>query len=193
MMKKSKPANRSRVLQTAASLFLTKGYHATSMDEIVAESKVAKTNIYYHFKSKEELLSAILEDFIQAYTDLISNVMSQTSLSVRERFERFVRLLLQQRPDCSGGCPFLTLYVQIPHDAPRIREQVRLFFRSQVDAVAALLNEGVQKREFQADLPVGPTAQLIVSAIEGGLFLQQANEDPALLEDVLSTLAYLLK
>ncbi|WP_370570235.1 TetR/AcrR family transcriptional regulator [Paenibacillus sp. JCM 10914] len=63
-MEKQRKSNRDTVLQVAAHLFLTKGYQLTSMDEIVDHCKVSKTNIYYHFKSKEELLLQIINRFI---------------------------------------------------------------------------------------------------------------------------------
>jgi TetR/AcrR family transcriptional regulator, transcriptional repressor for nem operon len=193
MIKKRKPSNRDLTLQVATSLFLTKGYLATSMDEIVAASKVSKTNIYYYFKSKEDLLSAILDQLIQTYTEMIHDVASQASVSVQERFKALLHQLIGQDLECLGGCPFLTLYTQLPQDAHQIREKVSRFFRDQVDTVEALLREGIQKQEFKADLPARPTAQLIVSMIEGGLFLQHASQDSGMLTNSISTLALLLK
>ncbi|WP_248926017.1 TetR/AcrR family transcriptional regulator [Paenibacillus hamazuiensis] len=196
MIKKNKkPSNRDVALRAAASLFLTKGYHATSMDEIAAESKVSKTNIYYYFKSKEELLSAIFDGLIQTYTEMIHDAASRRDLTVQERFETLFNLLVQQKPDCLGGCPFLTLYAQLPQDAvPLIQGKVSGFFRSQIATVEALLDEGVKRKELRADLPAGTTAQFIVSAIEGALFLQQVmGSEAALPQNFLHTLAYMLK
>ncbi|NEW07964.1 TetR/AcrR family transcriptional regulator [Paenibacillus sp. SYP-B3998] len=192
-MKKRKPTNRDRTLQVATSLFLTKGYLATSMDEIVAVSKVSKTNIYYYFKSKEDLLSAILDQLIQTYTEMIHEVASRRDTSVQERFTALIQLLTQQELECLGGCPFLTLYAQMPQEAHQLREKVSAFFRDQVDAVEALLHEGIQKQEFKDDLPARATAQLIVSLIEGGLFLAHASKDTGMLGSSLTTLAFLLK
>lgn len=192
-MMRQKKTNRDLVVEVATSLFLNKGYLATSMDEIVATSKVSKTNIYYYFSSKEDLLSAILDQLIQTYRGLIAEIASQHALSVYERITALLQLLANQELSCLGGCPFLTLYTQLPPDAHAIRAKVGRFFLDQVDTVDKLLQMGIERQEFKAGLPSRPTAQLIVSAVEGGLFLQHAGQDDTLLEQALSTLALLLK
>ncbi|MFD0694481.1 TetR/AcrR family transcriptional regulator [Paenibacillus sp. GCM10027628] len=193
MMKKNKPSNRDLVLRVATTLFLSKGYLATSMDEIVTVSKVSKTNIYYYFKSKDDLLAAIMDQLIHTYSEMIRDMAKRSSSTVQERFQAILHLLTHQEMECLGGCPFITLYTQMPQEAQTIREKVGQFFRDQIDIVEQLVLEGIQKQEFKADLPARPTAQFIVAAIEGGLFLQHASEDSTMLEQSFPTLALLLK
>jgi AcrR family transcriptional regulator len=52
---------RSRVLSTAYTLFCRQGVQATGIDRIVAEAGVAKMTLYRHFRSKEELVLAVLD------------------------------------------------------------------------------------------------------------------------------------
>ncbi|MDX6549249.1 MAG: hypothetical protein QOG33_2799 [Gaiellales bacterium] len=52
---------RSRVLSTAYNLFCLQGVQATGIDRIVAEAGVAKMTLYRHFRSKEELVLAVLD------------------------------------------------------------------------------------------------------------------------------------
>ena len=193
MKKQKKLTNRDLVIQVATDLFLSKGYLATSMDEIVAVSKVSKTNIYYYFKSKEDLLASILEQLIHTYNEMIQETVSRAELSVQERFTALLQVLTGLKWTSLGGCPFLTLYTQMPQDADLLKEKVSVFFRDQMDTVEALLVEGVHNKEFSSTLPTKATAQLIVSTIEGGLFLQHASHNPAMLGQTLSTLALLLK
>lgn len=51
-------------MQIAYRLFLSKGYEETSIDEIIAEAQIAKGTFYYHFKSKEALLEALINKMI---------------------------------------------------------------------------------------------------------------------------------
>jgi AcrR family transcriptional regulator len=55
-------ATRSQILQAAYSLFLEKGYTATSMRDVVAASGITMGGIYNHFGSKEEIFSAIFQE-----------------------------------------------------------------------------------------------------------------------------------
>lgn len=193
MNKPKKVTNRDIVLQTAMSLFLTKGYLATSMDEIVLTSTVSKTNIYYYFKSKEELLTAILDQLIQSYTVQMQEIAAQSDLRVQERFHLFLQAMAGSETSFLAGCPFLTLYTQMPQEADHLRRKVGLFFQHQIQLVESLLSEGVRTKEFASTLPIQAVAALIVSTLEGALFLQHANQDPALLGQTLTTLAGLLK
>ena len=52
---------RDQLLETAWRLFYRNGYHATGIDRILAEAGVAKMTLYKHFRSKEELILAVLE------------------------------------------------------------------------------------------------------------------------------------
>jgi AcrR family transcriptional regulator len=52
---------RARIVDTAYDLFSVYGLRAVGIDRIVAESGVAKTTLYHHFRSKEELVLAVLE------------------------------------------------------------------------------------------------------------------------------------
>ncbi|OAS23629.1 TetR/AcrR family transcriptional regulator [Paenibacillus oryzisoli] len=193
MTKIKRITNRDVVLRTAKHLFLTQGYLATSMDEIVVTSKVSKTNIYYYFKSKEELLAAILDGLIEAYTQQMQEIAARSDLGVQNRFELFLQGMAGQANSFLAGCPFLTLYTQMPQEAGELRGKVGLFFQEQMHLVENLLLEGVQSGEFSPTLPTKAIAGLIVSTLEGALFLQHANQDPALLGQTLTTLAQLLK
>lgn len=193
MKKNPKPTNRTTVMRIAASMFLEKGYQTTSMDEIVAVSKVSKTNIYYHFKSKEELLAAIVDQLIEHYTEVVHEIASRTDLSVTERIGQFAALLTKEQPNSLGGCPFLTLYIQTSADSNYVREAISAFFQKQTYIIEALLQEGMDRKELQTALPLSQLALLIVSTIEGALFLQHTQQDPKLLSTTLHTLASLLK
>lgn len=53
---------REQLISTAKGLFAREGYHATGIDRILAESGVAKMTLYKHFRSKDELILAVLEE-----------------------------------------------------------------------------------------------------------------------------------
>lgn len=55
------PSKRDQLVETAWQLFYHEGYHATGIDRILAKAGVAKMTLYKHFRSKEELILAVLE------------------------------------------------------------------------------------------------------------------------------------
>ncbi|WP_284645969.1 TetR/AcrR family transcriptional regulator [Paenibacillus silviterrae] len=187
-------SNKDTVLQTAASLFLTRGYQLTSMDDIVAVSNVSKTNIYYHYKNKEELLLAIVDQLIDGYDRQISLVLSQDELSIPDRLDRMLRLFAdrQEQQDILGGCPFLTLYTQTAHTSEDAAAKIKAFFDRQLAGVERLLELGKQRGELPSNVPTAATAALIVTSVEGALFVAKACGRPQVLEDLRLGLASML-
>lgn len=55
-----RPSKRNELLEKALLVFYRKGFHATGMDTLVAETGISKTSMYKHFRSKEELILAVL-------------------------------------------------------------------------------------------------------------------------------------
>jgi AcrR family transcriptional regulator len=60
-MPRSSDQTRKRILDAAYRLFRRQGYSRVSMDEIAAATRVTKRTLYYHFKSKDQLLARVLE------------------------------------------------------------------------------------------------------------------------------------
>lgn len=192
---KHKISNKDIALQTAATLFLTKGFQVTSMDDIVAHSKVSKTNIYYHFKSKEELLLVIVDQLVYHYEQRINWVLSQKEVPAPNKLELILKALTeeQEENDYLGGCPFLTLYTQTANESSEVKAKIQTFFERQFDSIQLLLTEGKANKEIKESLLIPQTAALIISSIEGALFVAKASNKPYLLQDLSSALANLLK
>ncbi|MEV2216826.1 TetR/AcrR family transcriptional regulator [Streptomyces sp. NPDC050997] len=62
---------RQRIQDVALGLFAEQGYEKTSLREIAERLDVTKAALYYHFKTKEEILVSIFEDRTQPILDLI--------------------------------------------------------------------------------------------------------------------------
>jgi AcrR family transcriptional regulator len=60
-MPRTAERTQRRILDAAYALFRRRGYSRVSMDEIAAATKVTKRTLYYHFESKDQLLSEVLE------------------------------------------------------------------------------------------------------------------------------------
>ncbi|WP_421865692.1 TetR/AcrR family transcriptional regulator [Motiliproteus sp.] len=54
-------AKRMQLIETAFALFYCKGVHAVGINEVLAESGVAKKTLYHHFDSKEALIAAVVD------------------------------------------------------------------------------------------------------------------------------------
>jgi AcrR family transcriptional regulator len=68
---------RERIKQVAIELFTEQGYEQTSLREIAERLGVTKAALYYHFKSKEEIVSAFVEERVAATEELVEWARSQ--------------------------------------------------------------------------------------------------------------------
>ncbi len=81
------PNARERILDTAVKIFAEKSYEGSRIDEIAKEANVPKSLIYYHFKSKEEILQVLIENFTNEYLALIEDGVGE---SHQEKSENLV-------------------------------------------------------------------------------------------------------
>jgi AcrR family transcriptional regulator len=75
------------LIQTAWTLFYRDGYHATGIDRILAESQVAKMTLYHHFRSKEDLILAVLEQRSREMFDSLRQFLNAKRRSPGRRLE----------------------------------------------------------------------------------------------------------
>jgi len=68
---REKEIRRDEIMKTGEKLFIEKGFNNATMDAIAAACELAKGTLYLHFKSKEELLSAIMHKSLTVLYDLM--------------------------------------------------------------------------------------------------------------------------
>jgi AcrR family transcriptional regulator len=65
---------RERILTVANELFIEQGYEGTSLREIADRLGITKAALYYHFRSKDEILTTLLEPFFALLDDLLDRL-----------------------------------------------------------------------------------------------------------------------
>lgn len=119
---------KQRIVLAANQLFYSKGFSQTSFTDVVAEADVPRGNIYYYFKSKEEILKAV----IRYRLDTISGMLAEWDRTIREpqkRLERFVRIMYDSTPALlRSGCPMGSLAMEFAKGGQELREQAKMLF-----------------------------------------------------------------
>ncbi len=76
MSEKEMHETKIKILKTAEKLFAESGFHATSVDKIAKTAGLTKSNIYYHFKDKEEIISSLMANLIKETEENINKPSS---------------------------------------------------------------------------------------------------------------------
>jgi len=86
---------RERIKQVALELFTEQGYEGTSLREIAERLGVTKAALYYHFKSKEEIVHSFVEDRLEATVQMIEWLRDQPpgEATRREFIRRYAELI----------------------------------------------------------------------------------------------------
>ncbi len=108
-------APRIRILDMADGLFYQRGFKAVGIDEIVAQSNVAKTTLYSHFRSKDLLIAACLQRRSDEARAMFEQDAGNPALMPAEQIDRFFEII---EGACSDpgfrGCPFINFGVEFP-------------------------------------------------------------------------------
>src|SRR5690625_6774109 len=88
---KTPEERKTEILDAAEHLFTTKGYSETTVNDILKIVGVAKGTFYYYFPSKEEVMHAIVERFIDVEVQRAEAIASNTSLKAPDKIFQIMR------------------------------------------------------------------------------------------------------
>ncbi|WLH11119.1 TetR/AcrR family transcriptional regulator [Pseudomonas hefeiensis] len=100
---------RGKLLQTAAHLFRNKGFERTTVRDLASAVGIQSGSIFHHFKSKDEILRAVMEETIRYNTALMRAALTEAD-SVRERVLALIRCELQSIMGGSGEAMAVLVY-----------------------------------------------------------------------------------
>src|SRR5205085_3187052 len=78
------------IMDAAEEVFIEKGYHDASMDEIAARAGIAKGTLYQHFPGKEDLVFALFERSLELFEQAVEQVATAADMTARARLERIL-------------------------------------------------------------------------------------------------------
>ena len=100
---------RGKLLQTAAHLFRNKGFERTTVRDLASAVGIQSGSIFHHFKSKDEILRAVMEETIRYNTALMRAALAEAG-SVRERVLALIRCELQSIMGGTGEAMAVLVY-----------------------------------------------------------------------------------
>jgi len=105
--------SRERIIEAANRLIYIKGYNQTSFADVANEIGITKGNLHYHFKSKEELLEAIIASRMKMISQNLAEWDKQFP-DAKDRLKRFTQMLLNEEQDLVRyGCPMGSLNMEL--------------------------------------------------------------------------------
>lgn len=181
-------ATRNALIAAARRLFTAKGYEGVSAEEIVREAGVTRGALYHHFGGKAELLEAVYERLEAESTERVAHIVLDSDLhSPVEAMKAGIEAFLDE-------CAEPELRQIALHDAPAVLGWDRwreIGAANGLGLIEASLAAAIEAGEIRK-LPVGPTAHLLLGALDEAAMLVARSDDPASRAEVTAVLVALL-
>lgn len=166
---------RNRLVDAARELFLEKGYEAASVTEILQKSGVNSGSLYYYFKSKEELLLAVLDWYLaNLHPAVIDPARQQTNDPIEQVFavmSGYQQMLTMT--ECRIGCPIGNLALEMSEKSEAVRAKIAENF---VNWRAAIRDMLVAARDrFPPNTDCDALATFCLTVMEGGVMQARAH------------------
>ena len=118
---------RAKILASALSLFVKKGYDRTTFTDIAARLKMTKGAVYWHFESKETLLIALVEEMLAKFARQLDELMPKSELTFPVVAEMMVANAERIIGDPKGTAFFMLMKTQVrwtDNSMDEVREQL---------------------------------------------------------------------
>ena len=173
---------RERLLRAASHEIYRSGFQSASLDTILSSARVTKGALYHHFKNKEALGYAVVEEVI--WPD-VRGKWVQPLQSVKDPIGALIGIVqdLSVRPeDVCGGCQLNNLAQEMsPLDAG-FRKRLEMVFDAWREAAAAVLREGQIHGRVRRDVEPTDAAGLLIAMVEGYGSLAKNAQDPKVIK-----------
>ncbi|ADZ09616.1 transcriptional regulator, TetR family [Methanobacterium lacus] len=153
---------KKKIIKASYTLFESKGYHSTSMDDIAAEVGVSKASLYSYFKSKEDILLvtvdlAITEPFIKTFNENKSVDAFKDYYHTLTVFEGLLHLNY--------------VLTSLANDSDDIKFKLIETYETKLKLLTRFVSKQQSLGELGSDLDPGAVAQFLI-AVYGDISLQ---------------------
>jgi len=177
---------RARIMDVAQDSVLTKGFDATSIEEIVAGAEITKSGFFYHFPDKNALAHALIERHIETEDRIFDELFARAGELADDPLQamlvglKLLAELLDDMPGGHPGCIVATavyqdrLFDRNVHEANR-RAVLgwRARFREMFEQIAAIY-------PMREETDLDELADFVSVVIEGGIITSRALGQPAI-------------
>ena len=149
---------RNEILDVAERLFCTRGYDNTSTNDILAEIGIARGTLYYHFKSKEDILDAMIDRILDDITAKASRIALDESRPV---LERLTKMVLAANVDTKTGDMILE-QVHKPQNALMHAKMQERLINQLIPLFVKMITDGMKQGIMQTDYPEDTMQMLLM-------------------------------
>jgi TetR/AcrR family transcriptional regulator, transcriptional repressor for nem operon len=178
---------RDKLLATALELFHTKGYNACSVLDITNAAGVPKGSFYNHFKSKELLALAVLDQYQSLLgLDTLKDRSKPPIKRLRLLFDGYMTIHVKWQ--FSRGCLMGNFGAELSSQSPAIRKALKKIFERCYDAIAQVLQEARERGDIDKKYNPQEMARFLFNAWQGAVIHSKVTRSQAPFENFFTVI-----
>ncbi|WP_018755491.1 TetR/AcrR family transcriptional regulator [Paenibacillus terrigena] len=151
---------RNEILDAADELFGQKGFDGTSTNDILEKVGIARGTLYYHFKSKEDIMDALIERYNVRILGAAQEIAVDKSIPVIERVIRAVMAL-----NISGGSSKEIMdHIHKPQNALMHQKIQKVIINGLPPILTGIIREGIEQGMFSTPFPYECMEMVVIYA-----------------------------
>lgn len=146
---------RASIVECAGRLFYEHGYEGTSFSDIVEASGLFRGNIYHYFKTKDEILRAVIEAHLGVYREMLAKWDAENE-DAKVRLLAFIDMITGRKVELvEFGCPIGSLNTELAKDRRDLQQAASALFdlfRDWLTACFRQLGKGAESESLALHL-----------------------------------------
>lgn len=161
---------KARIIQESLKLFSLKGFLSTSTQDIMQAANTSKGGLYNHFKSKDDIFFAVLEEARIIWREKNLKGLDKIDKPVakaKKLLENYRDRYLKDQETFPGGCIFVTLSVELDDQNSVFADALNEGFIKLKAMIKRFLDQGKDSGEIDKNVNTEWAAEMIFSAMLG--------------------------
>ena len=140
---------KNQILDAATAVFARLGFHDARMDDIVQESGISKGALYWYFKSKEDIITAISQRLFTTDIEQLVGLLHAED-SVSERLQQLIQARIAGLQEMSDVVTILFEFYATALHQDGVRQFIKAYFQNFHELLVALIQQGIDRGEFRS-------------------------------------------
>ncbi|MCH1625466.1 TetR/AcrR family transcriptional regulator [Ferdinandcohnia quinoae] len=141
---------RNEILDAADELFTQKGFDGTSTKDILEKVGIARGTLYYHFKSKEDIMDALIERHSDSLLEAARIIATDKSIPLNERM---IRTVMALNISGSSSGKEIKEHIHKPQNALMHQKIQKVIINSVPRILTNIIREGIEQGQFNTPYP----------------------------------------
>lgn len=162
---KSAEDRKLEIMAVASGLFAAKGYDHTSISDILEKVGIAKGTLYYHYKSKEEILDGLIEHYGANAIDVAKRIAEDKTIPVIERVLKIILAANMRTGEHEGGAgKEVIAQIQKPQNVLMRQKTKKFTVKAMAPIITGVLAEGMAQGVFHTEYLAESVEMILIYA-----------------------------